>query len=159
MDDEARVDRVRVALADLGYQGEIMVTPASTHSAQDAAVAAGCELGQIVKTLVVYVTGAAHLALVAGDRRLDDRLMAAHAGTGRKQIKLADTGQVQDLTGYPVGGVSPFGLPAPLPVIADLSLRRFSLVWVAAGTPNAILPIALDDLARYVDAVFADIAS
>ena len=74
------------------------------------------------------------------------------------QIKLANAEQVLALTGYPVGGVSPFGLPAPLPVLLDASFQRFDAVWVAAGTASAICPIPLDDLMHYVNGEYANIA-
>lgn len=157
--DEERIARVRRALAALGHEARIVVAPEGTHTAADAAAAAACELGQIVKTLALYAGGAPLLALVAGDRRLDDRLIAARFGVGRKQIKMADAEQVLALTGYPVGGVSPFGLPAPLPVLLDASFQRFDAVWVAAGTASAICPISLDDLMRYVKGEYANIAS
>ena len=159
MDDDERIARVQAALDALGYKGAIMSMPDSTHTAEQAAAAAGCELGQIIKTLAAYVAGSPMLILVSGDRRLDDRLVAARAGTGRKQVKLASADQVLELTGYPVGGVSPFGLPAPLPVVVDAALRRFETVWLAAGTASAILPIQLDDLLRYLGSEFAEISS
>jgi Cys-tRNA(Pro) deacylase len=157
--EEARIERVRAALVALGHAADIHVAPESTHTAAEAAAAAGCELGQIVKTLAVFVGGSPLLALVAGDRRLDDRLLAARFGVGRKQVRLADAGQVLQLTGYPVGGVSPFGLPAALPTLVDASFQRYRSVWVAAGTATAILPMPLDDLVRYVNGTFAEIAS
>jgi Cys-tRNA(Pro) deacylase len=150
---------VRGALAAAGVDAEILRASESTHTAELAATAAHCDLGQIVKTLVVYVAGAAQLALVPGDRRLDDRLLAARYGVGRKQVKLADAEQVLALTGYPIGGVSPFGLPSPLPVLADASLQRFETVWIAAGTPSAICPIPLDTLTELLQADYAEIAS
>jgi Cys-tRNA(Pro) deacylase len=157
--EEARIESVRDALAAAGVRAEILRASESTHTAELAAAAAGCQLGQIIKTLVVYVAGNPQLALVPGDRRLDDRLLAARSGVGRKQVKLADAGQVLALTGYPVGGVSPFGMPAPLPVLADASLRRFETVWIAAGTPSAICPIALERLTELLHAEYAEIAS
>lgn len=157
--DEERIARVRRALDALGHHARILIAPEGTHTAADAAAAAACELGQIVKTLAVYAGGAPLLALVPGDRRLDDRLIAARFGVGRKQIRMANAEQVLVLTGYPVGGVSPFGLPASLPVLLDESFQRFDAVWVAAGTATAICPIAVDDLLRYVKGEYADIAS
>jgi Cys-tRNA(Pro) deacylase len=153
------VARVRDALAALDHEAAVMVVAEGTHTAEMAATAAGCELGQIVKTLVIYVSGTPRLALVAGDRRLDDRLVATHFGVGRKQVKLASAEQVLALTGYPVGGVSPFGLPQALETLVDEGLRRFQTVWVAAGTPSAILPIALADLARFVAGTFVLLAT
>jgi Cys-tRNA(Pro) deacylase len=124
-----------------------------------AAAAAGCELGQIVKTLVAYISGMPLFILVPGDRRLDDRQLAARFEVGRKQVKLADARQVLELTGYPVGGVSPFGTSSSLPVLIDASFERFDVLWIAAGTASAILPIRRDDLARYVDAAYAPIST
>jgi len=159
MDDASRIARVQATLDALRYGGAIMRVAGSTHTAEQAAAAAGCALGQIIKTLAVYVAGTPMLVLVAGDRRLDDRLVAGRAGVGRKQVKLASPGQVLALTGYPVGGVSPFGLATPLAAVIDTSLRRFETVWVAAGSADAILPIALDDLARYISGEFAEVSS
>jgi Cys-tRNA(Pro) deacylase len=162
--EQVRIERVRAALALLGHEAEIRVAPESTHTAAQAAAFAGCQLGQIVKTLVVYAGAGPVLALVAGDRRLDDRLLAARSGIGRKQVKLADAAQVLALTGYPVGGVSPFGLPAPsgappLPVLLDASFARFDTVWIAAGSASAICPIVTSDLVRYVQGEYAEITS
>jgi Cys-tRNA(Pro) deacylase len=157
--DEARIERVRTAFAERGHEAAILVAPGGTHTAAEAALAARCQLGQIVKTLAVYVSGAPMLALVPGDRRLDDRLLAARFDAGRKQVKLADAQQVLELTGYPVGAVCPLGTPTPLRALIDTSFRRFDTVWIAAGATSAICPIALDDLATYVNAEYADIAS
>lgn len=157
--DVRRVENVRSALAALGHQAEILDTGDSTHTAQMAAEAAGCALGQIVKTLIVYVGGAPMFVLVPGDRRLDDRLIAPRFGVGRKQVKLASAEQVLDLTGYPIGGVSPFGVPSALPALIDTSFERFDVVWIAAGTASAILPIRREDLGRYLDAQYAPIAT
>ncbi len=156
---DARESRVRDALVALGEPADLLVVAEGTHTAEMAAAAAGCELGQIVKTLVAYVAGAPMLVLVAGDRRLDDRLLAARFGVGRKQVKLASAEQVLSLTGYPVGGVSPFGLPQPLDVLVDESLCRFETVWTAGGTPSAILPIVLSALVRHTGGVIAAVAT
>jgi len=159
MSDDEAIARVRQALHDLGHEADVTIAAEGTHTAEEAAAVAGCALGQIIKTLAVYVAGKPLLALVAGDRRLDDRLLAMRFGVGRKQVKLATPEQVLALTGYPVGGVSPFGMRQRLPILLDASLQRFSEVWVAAGTPNAILPLPLADLARYTDGEYADVAT
>jgi Cys-tRNA(Pro) deacylase len=156
---DACIERVTAALAALGHDVSMRISEGSTHTAEMAAATAGCELGQIVKTLAIYVSGAPRLALVAGDRRLDDRLVAAHFGVGRKQVRLASAAQVLALTGYPVGGVSPFGLPATLDVLIDESLWRYETVWVAGGTASAIFAIALDDLVRLTEATFVSVAT
>lgn len=158
-DEDERIARVASALLALGHDVAMKIVTESTHTAAMAAAAAGCELGQIVKTLAIYVAGTPRLALVAGDRRLDDRLVAAHFAVGRKHVKLANAEQVLALTGYPVGGVSPFGMPAPLEVMVDDGLRRFGTVWVAGGTASAIFPIELADLVRLTSGTFVSVAT
>jgi len=159
IETDGRMQRVLGALRALGESPDVLVIEEGTHTAEMAAAAAGCALGQIVKTLVAYVTGAPHLVLVAGDRRLDDRLVAALFGVGRKQVRLARAEQVLELTGYPIGGVSPFGTPGQLAVLVDESLARFATVWIAGGTPSTILPIALDALVRHTGGRFAAVAA
>ena len=158
IDTGDNMQRVLGALRELGESPDVLVVEEGTHTAEMAAAAAGCELGAIVKTLVAYVAGTPHLILVAGDRRLDDRLVATLFGVGRKQVKLANPEQVLEVTGYPVGGVSPFGTPRQLDVLVDESLGRFETVWIAGGTPSAILPIALDALVRHTGGRLAAVA-
>ena len=155
----ARVVRVRDALNELGFDAQILMAGSSTHTAEQAAEAAGCALGQIVKTLAVYVGENPMLALVPGDRRLDDRLVAKRAGVGRKQVRLATPDEALTLTGYPVGGTTPFGMPQPLPVVIDEALRRFEEVWIAAGVASAICPMPLETLARLTEGEYAEIAT
>jgi prolyl-tRNA editing enzyme YbaK/EbsC (Cys-tRNA(Pro) deacylase) len=155
---DAREQRVRDAIRALGEPADMLVVAEGTHTAEMAAAAAGCELGQIVKTLVAYVAGTPMLVLVSGDRRLDDRLLADRFGVGRKQVKLASAEQVLALTGFPVGGVSPFGLPQPLGVLIDESFGRFETVWIAGGTPSAILPVGLSALVRHTKGVVTAVA-
>jgi Cys-tRNA(Pro) deacylase len=118
--------------------------PEGTRTAVDAANAIGVELGQIVKTLVFLVDGAPVTALVSGDNLLDEAKLAAAAG-GTTSSR-PDAALVRDATGFPIGGVPPFGHATPLPVYVDEDLLRFDEVWAAAGTPHvnfAISPAAL----------------
>jgi Cys-tRNA(Pro) deacylase len=158
-DEQARIDRVTNALGALGHNVEMRISAESTHTAAEAATEAGCELGQIVKTLVAFVSSKPILALVAGDRKLNDRLLADRFGVGRKQIKLASAEQVRALTGYPIGGVSPFGMLAPLDALIDESFQRFDVIWLAGGTGNAIFPMPLADVAKLTCGEFAAIAT
>jgi prolyl-tRNA editing enzyme YbaK/EbsC (Cys-tRNA(Pro) deacylase) len=99
------------------------------------------------------------LVLVAGDRKLDDRLLASRFGVGRKQVKLASADRVLELTGYPVGGVSPFGMPAPMPVLVDAAFNRFELLWLAGGTASAIFPMPVSDVLRFTNAELAEVST
>jgi Cys-tRNA(Pro) deacylase len=138
-------DRVRAFLAAHGLDAGVHEFEQSTKTAAMAAEAMGCELGQIVKSLVVIVDGERPvLALVAGDRRGDLDAIAAEMGGGT--AKTADADVVREATGYAIGGVSPFDLPAALPVLVDDSLARFETVFPAAGTPSSMVELPLATL-------------
>lgn len=134
-------DRVRAALKDLGLPGEVIEMDSSTSTAQDAANACGCELGQIVKTLFFFADGRPTLVLAAGDRQVDTAMLAQLVGVGRKKLKMGTAEEVLDHTGFLVGGVSPVGQRNPSDVVVDDSLQRFEDVWAAAGAGNAVFPV------------------
>jgi prolyl-tRNA editing enzyme YbaK/EbsC (Cys-tRNA(Pro) deacylase) len=106
----------------------------------------GCELGQIVKSLVFKVDDDVVLALVAGDRRGDVTAIAAEANGSKARFADADT--VREATGYAIGGVSPFDLPEGMLVLVDDSLERYETVYPAAGTPTSMVRMSRDDLVR-----------
>lgn len=138
-------ERVRVFLVEHGLAEHIHEFEQSTKTAQAAADAMGCELGQIVKSLVVVVDGERPvLALVAGDRRADLAAIAVESGGAKARMADADT--VRSATGYAIGGVSPFALPSMLSVLVDASLARFDTVYPAAGTPTSMVRVVQADL-------------
>jgi len=127
----------------------------STRTAADAAAAIGVELGQIVKSLVFTVDDRPVLALVSGDRQLDERKLAVAAGGGR--AARPDAERVREATGFPVGGVPPFGHSTDLPVYVDEGLLRYQEVWASAGTPNAVFAVAPVELAAATRGIVGDI--
>jgi Cys-tRNA(Pro) deacylase len=158
--DAEPTERVIAALADLGFAAQMHIAAGgATHTAEQAAEEAGCELGQIVKTLVVYVRTQPMFVLVAGDRKLDDRALAGRFEVGRKQVRLASADEVLDVTGYRVGGVSPFGTLRRLDTLVDESFDRFEVVWLAGGTANAIFPMPVLDVLKLTDGEFAHVAT
>lgn len=130
--------------------------PDGTRSAADAALAIGVDLGQIVKSLVFAVDGEAVIALVSGDNLLDEDKLAATAGGQRAWREDADT--VRDATGFPVGGVPPFGHREPLRVFIDEDLLGFEELWAAAGTPHCNFAITPDELVRVTGGAVCDLA-
>jgi Cys-tRNA(Pro) deacylase len=131
-------ERVRTFLEEHGLAGGMHEFEQSTKTAAMAAEAMGCELGQIVKSLVVVVDKVTPvLALVAGDRRGDLEAIAHEVGGAK--AKMADAETVRAVTGYAIGGVSPFDLPPDLLVLIDDSLERFEVVYPAAGTPSSMV--------------------
>ncbi|HID86290.1 MAG TPA: YbaK/EbsC family protein [Anaerolineae bacterium] len=135
------VDRVRECLRKLGLEIQVLRSPEGTATASEAAAAAGCELGAIVKSLLFLVDDAPVLVLVAGDRKADPRKLGRLFGVSKKRVRIADAETVERVTGYPVGGVPPVGHLTSLPVIVDQTLERFETVWASAGAPDAIFPI------------------
>jgi prolyl-tRNA editing enzyme YbaK/EbsC (Cys-tRNA(Pro) deacylase) len=151
------LERVRTFLVTRGLDDEIVVFDRSTKTAQMAADAIGCELGQIVKSLVFSAGPQPVLALVAGDRKGDPTAIGREVGAQAASIADADT--VREATGYAIGGVSPFDLPAELPVLIDDSLRRFDAVWSAAGTPDSVVRLDLETLSDITGGRWATISS
>jgi Cys-tRNA(Pro) deacylase len=130
--------------------------PDGTASAADAALAIGVDLGQIVKSLVFAVDGECVVALVSGDNLLDEAKLARVAGGQQAWREDADT--VRDATGFPVGGVPPFGHREPLRVFVDEDLLTFDELWAAAGTPHCNFAIRPDELVRATGGVVCDLA-
>ena len=132
----------------------------STRTAADAAEAIGVELGQIVKSLVFGVgdDGSTEIvvALVCGDNLLDEHKLAVAAGAEEAWREDADT--VRETTGYPVGGVPPFGHREPLRVFVDEDLLDYDEVWAAAGTPHVNFPISPNALLRATGGTVCDLA-
>jgi prolyl-tRNA editing enzyme YbaK/EbsC (Cys-tRNA(Pro) deacylase) len=129
--------RVAERLRAAGLDVDVREQEASTRTAAEAAAAAGCELGQIVKSLVFWDDGGPVLVLCAGDRRVDT------TGLG---VRRATPDEVREATGFAIGGVPPLGHDRPLRTLVDASLRRFDTVWCAAGTPRAVFEVETERL-------------
>lgn len=149
-------ERVRLYLSAHGLAEKVITFGESTKTAQQAADAVGSGLGQIVKSLVVIGEQGPALALVAGDRRGDFDAIAE--ALGLSVTRMADAEEVRAATGYAIGGMSPFDLPAGLPVLIDESLGRFEVVFTAAGTPNSVVPLTLDELRTLSGGVVARVS-
>lgn len=129
--------------------------PAGTKTAADAAAAIGVELGQIVKSLVFAVDGQVVLAYVSGSNQLDEKRLALAAG-GTKAARV-DADVVREATGFPIGGVPPFGHSTHLRVFIDPDLLQWPEVWAAAGTWNDVFAIEPDKLVEASDGIVTDL--
>jgi prolyl-tRNA editing enzyme YbaK/EbsC (Cys-tRNA(Pro) deacylase) len=138
------VRRVIEAGAASGVKVEPRTFPEGTKTAQDAATAIGCDVGQIVKSLIFAVDGGLVLAYVSGENRLDESKLAAAAGGLR--CARVDADAVRAATGFPIGGVPPFGHVTDLPVFVDPDLLQYDEVWAAAGTWHDVFPLTPDQL-------------
>jgi Cys-tRNA(Pro) deacylase len=153
----ADVQRVGAVLKDAGVESRLEEFGQGTPTAEDAAEAAGCELGQIVKSLVFALADGRHaLVMVPGDRRADRQKVAAALGVERAKPTSPD--DVQRVTGFRVGGVAPFPLAGVEVVVLDRLLLTQDVVWVGAGSERHMAALAPADLvkiakARVIDAV------
>jgi prolyl-tRNA editing enzyme YbaK/EbsC (Cys-tRNA(Pro) deacylase) len=147
--------RVVDAAAELGLTITPRRFPEGAKTAADAATAIGVEVGQIVKSLIFAVDGEVVLAYVSGANQLDEARLATAAGGNRCTRVDADT--VRSTTGYPIGGVPPFGHATPLRAFVDPDLLAYDEVWAAAGTWHDVFPIAPADLVRASSGVVTDL--
>jgi prolyl-tRNA editing enzyme YbaK/EbsC (Cys-tRNA(Pro) deacylase) len=133
--------RVQAALIELGLPADIHRLADSTRTAPEAAAAVGCELGAIVKSLVMRGVrgGEPVLVLVSGANRADVAVIETTLG---EPVERPDADYVRAITGYSIGGIPPVGHPRALPTLLDEDLLRFETVWAAAGHPHAVFPIA-----------------
>jgi prolyl-tRNA editing enzyme YbaK/EbsC (Cys-tRNA(Pro) deacylase) len=149
------VQRVQAALRQAGSSAEVIALAETARSAQEAADSIGCALGAIVKSLVFTVGGQPVMALVAGDRRCNEKTLPAALGLTGK-AKRATAEQVREATGYAIGGVSPVGHPAPLLVAIDSSLSRFTAIFAAAGHPHCVFGTTPAELQKLTGGALSD---
>lgn len=149
------VVRVVEALEAAGVQTQVTEFAESTRTAEDAATAVGCTIGQIVKSLVFLAGETPILALVSGANQADTDRLAKVAGA---PISRASAAIVREATGYAIGGVPPLGHATRLRTYLDRNLLQYDTIWAAAGTPNAVFSITPVELQRVTDAEPVDLA-
>lgn len=154
MSRPAAIQRFLAAAGARGLSPQIRDFPQGTKTAADAARAIGCEVGQIVKSLVFVAGTEPFLALTSGLNRADTSKLSMLMGG--VPVRRADPEEARRATGFAIGGTPPFGHPRPLRVLCDRDLLGYQEVWAAAGTPNAVFPIRPDDLVRASGAQPAD---
>ena len=147
--------RVIEAAREAGLEITTRRFPEGTKTAADAAAAIGVTVGQIVKSLVFGVDNEIVMALVSGSNQLDEKKLAAAAG-GSKCSRV-DADAVRAATGYPIGGVPPFGHSAQLRVFVDPDLLQYDEVWAAAGTWNDNFGANPNDIVRVAGGVVTDL--
>ena len=143
-DVHPNVSKVLAAASALGLELQTRTFPDGTKTAIDAATAVGVHVGQIVKSLIFAVDGEVVLAYVSGANMLDEHKLAAAAGGLHCARVDADT--VYSVTGFPIGGVPPFGHTTQLRVFIDPDLLQYDEVWAAAGTWHDVFGIEPADL-------------
>jgi prolyl-tRNA editing enzyme YbaK/EbsC (Cys-tRNA(Pro) deacylase) len=140
----AAVERFREAARPTGLTIEVRRFPQGTRTARAAADAVGCDVAQIVKSLVFVADGEPFLALTSGRNQADLARLAGILGAG--EVRRADAEEVRSATGFAIGGTPPFGHPEPLTVLIDADLLAFDEVWAAAGAPDAVFALSPREL-------------
>ena len=143
------VDRFTAAAAEVGLTPAVQRFPEGTRTAADAAAAVGCEVGQIVKSLIFSVDGAPILILTSGANQVDTELVGGYLGAS---LEKADAALVRESTGFAIGGTPPLGHATPLRTLLDQDLLTHDEVWAAAGTPDTCFPIEPRELASITEA-------
>ena len=139
--------KIQNLLNSLGYAYTVIEHAESTRTAQEAADRAGCELGQIVKSLIFRgkTSGKPILVLTSGANRVDEKRISGYAG---ETISRADADFVRTVTGFAIGGVPPIGHAEKMETYLDEDFLSYQTIWAAAGTPNAIFELKTEDLQK-----------
>jgi prolyl-tRNA editing enzyme YbaK/EbsC (Cys-tRNA(Pro) deacylase) len=139
------VKRVEKAIGELGLAVSVQRMPETTRTAEDAGVACGCEVGQIVKSMIFegVETGKLKLLLVSGRHNVDLKKAPELFG---EPLTRADPNRVRSETGFAIGGVSPIGHLSATETWMDETLLAHEVVWAAAGAPNAVFSVSPTDL-------------
>ncbi|MBK9134832.1 MAG: YbaK/EbsC family protein [Betaproteobacteria bacterium] len=146
--------RVAAALASLGHDNAPVWLEASARTSQEAADALGVAVGQIAKSVIFRRVSndanddAAVLVVTSGDRRVDERRVAAIVCAEGGKLARADAEFVKARTGFSIGGVAPLAHRAPVLTLIDRDLFRFGEIWAAAGHPNGVFQLTPADLVR-----------
>ncbi len=150
--------RVQDVADRLGLAVRVVEMAQSTRTAEEAAAACGCAVGQIIKSLVFRgrQSGKPVLLLVSGSNRVDQAGVAAVIG---EALDRPDATFVREVTGFAIGGIPPFGHAQALPTWIDRDLLQYATVWAAAGSPEAVFEVDPRRLAEAVGAIVIDVAA
>jgi Cys-tRNA(Pro) deacylase len=152
----AKAAMVQTVLKARNLNTQVRIMPDSCRTSEMAAMAVGCQVAQIAKSLIFKAkqSGEAVLVIACGDNLVDTKKVAKLLG---QKLSRADANFVRDQTGFAIGGVPPVGHPQRLQVFIDQDLLRFEEIWAAAGTPHAVFPLTPDDLVRITGGQVADL--
>lgn len=136
---------------------EIREFPEGTKTAGDAAAAIGCDLAQIVKSIVMIANGEMIVLLASGKNRVSEEKLATEFDVSQDSVRSANADEVRETIGWSIGGVPPFCHETPVPVYLDETLTEYETVWAAAGTSEAVFGISPSTLRRNADATRVDV--
>ncbi|XQJ12970.1 YbaK/EbsC family protein [Curtobacterium sp. L3-7] len=151
------MQEIQRIVAEAGVDTTARELPDSTHTAAQAAAALGTEPGAIASSLLFLADGEPLLVMTSGRHRVDTGLLASSLGV--EELTMATAKQVREVTGQPIGGVSPVGHPAPIRTVVDTALADYDPVWSAAGTANSVMPLTFDQLVALTDGETVQVAA
>ena len=139
--------KVQAVLNKFGYELNVLEFSDSTRTAQDAAKAVGCTVGQIAKSLIFKgkTSQKPILIITSGSNRVNEKKVKEYIG---EQLEKADADFVLEHTGFVIGGVPPVGHATPINTFIDEDLMRYNEIWAAAGTPNTVFKLTPEILAE-----------
>ena len=144
--DKEPVKRVQKVISKFDSNLKVIVLNTTARTAKDAASSLGCDVGSIVKSLLLKVESSFLICLVAGDNRCS--LNKVKKILNKKDVRMASVDEVKENTGFSIGGVSPVAHTKQLNILIDKSLDRFTNVFAAAGHPNCVFKITYDQLIK-----------
>jgi len=146
----ASAKKVQQALDARGLRLQVVELPASTRTAVEAAQAVGCEVSQIIKSLVFKTKRSERpiLVIASGSNRVNEKRIEALIG---EPLGKADADFVREQTGFVIGGVPPVGHSQPIETFVDEDLLQFDVLWAAAGTPHAVFRLSSEELLQVSD--------
>lgn len=149
--------KVQQVLESLGMSLKVIDMPDSTRTAQEAAQAVGCQVGQIVKSLVFRTKRSRRPVLVvaSGQNRVNEKKSEALLG---EPLGKADADFVRETTGFAIGGVPPVGHLQPIETFMDQDLLQYESIWAAAGTPKSVFCLTPADLVKMTNGKVVDIS-
>ena len=142
---KSSAQKVQKALQARGLNCEVVQMQKTTRTAKDAAQAVGCEVGQIVKSLIFKTKQSRKpiLVVASGVNRVNEKVLARQIA---EPVRMADPEFVREMTGFAIGGVPPVGHLNPLTIFIDEDLQQYEEIWAAAGTPHAVFKLTPAEL-------------
>ncbi|UNM95582.1 YbaK/EbsC family protein [Ignatzschineria rhizosphaerae] len=155
------ITRVAKFLAQKSHPHRPIMLDDSARTAQEAADSLQCEISQIAKSIIFHnlVNDEAILVIISGDKRVDEKKVTALLEISRSKLGKASADFVREKTGFAIGGVSPVAHTSTCKIFLDESLKRFEVIWAAAGHPKAVFQASPQALEMMVDATWVSVAS
>jgi Cys-tRNA(Pro) deacylase len=150
------VELVKAYFEDIGMEKKIFAFDDSTENAAKAAQTLGVELGQIAKSILFFADKTPVLIVISGDKKVDEKKLKSLLSV--KKVRLAKPEEVYEVTGFEVGGVSPVGIKNQINVFIDESLKRFDIIYPAAGESNNMFITSFDELVKLSKAKIVNVA-